>query len=177
VLAVAELALALDQIWAELEKSGVNATITMGQIATDARHHAFSKVAGEVRFCLDMRADRGDVLESIHHRLLSLIDHIGRSRSVRFDLGTRSGTHPAPMSGALLEHLECLAAREGIRTLPMPSGAGHDAAVFANSGLATGMIFIRSQNGSHNPLESMDLADFEKAARILAALLTDDAED
>jgi acetylornithine deacetylase/succinyl-diaminopimelate desuccinylase-like protein len=39
------------------------------------------------------------------------------------------------------------------------------------------MIFIRSQNGSHNPLESMDLADFHAAARLLAALLTDDVED
>jgi N-carbamoyl-L-amino-acid hydrolase len=33
------------------------------------------------------------------------------------------------------------------------------------------MIFIRSQNGSHNPLESMELADFHQAARLLAALV------
>jgi N-carbamoyl-L-amino-acid hydrolase len=171
VLAVAELALRLDQFWAELERSGANATITMGQVATDPRHHAFSKVAGEVRFCLDIRADRDELLEAIHQRLLVLIDEISRSRGVTFDLGARSGTRSAPMDGDLLGRLHHLAARESIPTLAMSSGAGHDAAVFANAGMVTGMIFIRSQNGSHNPLESMELADFHQAARLLAALV------
>jgi beta-ureidopropionase / N-carbamoyl-L-amino-acid hydrolase len=81
------------------------------------------------------------------------------------------------MDGRLRARIHDLAAREGIGALSLPSGAGHDAAVFANAGVPTGMIFIRSQNGSHNPLESMDLADFHAAARLLAALLTDDVED
>jgi N-carbamoyl-L-amino-acid hydrolase len=40
------------------------------------------------------------------------------------------------------------------------SGAGHDAAIFANEGIPAGMIFVRNQNGSHNPNEAMDLDDF-----------------
>ena len=177
VLGVAELAFRLDQFWAELDRSGANATITIGEIATDPRFHAFSKVAGEVRFCLDIRADQEALLETCHRHLLALIDEVGRSRHVTFDLGARSGTRPAPMDGRLGARLHDLAAREGIGALSLPSGAGHDAAVFANAGVPTGMIFIRSQNGSHNPLESMDLADFHAAARLLAALLTDDVED
>jgi N-carbamoyl-L-amino-acid hydrolase len=177
VLGVAELAFRLDQFWAELDRSGANATITIGEVATDPQFHAFSKVAGEVLFCLDIRADQEAVLERCHRHLLALIDEIGRSRHVSFDLRARSGTRPAPMDGRLRGRLQHLAARAGITSASLPSGAGHDAAVFANAGVPTGMIFIRSQNGSHNPLESMDLADFHAAARLLAALLTDDAED
>jgi N-carbamoyl-L-amino-acid hydrolase len=33
------------------------------------------------------------------------------------------------------------------------------------------MIFVRNQNGSHNPDEAMDLEDFDVAARALLDLL------
>jgi beta-ureidopropionase / N-carbamoyl-L-amino-acid hydrolase len=81
------------------------------------------------------------------------------------------------MNGDLLGRLHGLAAGAGIPTLALPSGAGHDAAVFANAGIATGMIFIRSQNGSHNPQESMELNDFHKATKLLAGLVSEDTED
>ena len=42
----------------------------------------------------------------------------------------------------------------------IPSGAGHDAAVFANKGVPTGMLFVRNEDGSHNPYEKMDMEDF-----------------
>jgi beta-ureidopropionase / N-carbamoyl-L-amino-acid hydrolase len=177
VLAVAELAFRLDRFWADLDRSGANATITMGQIATDPEHHAFSKVAGEVSFCLDIRADRDALLATVHQQLHDLIAEIGRSRRVTFDLGARSGTNPAPMDGELVARLHSLAAREAIPTLALPSGAGHDAAVFADAGIPAGMIFIRSHNGSHNPLESMEFDDFREASRLLAALVSEDAID
>ena len=49
----------------------------------------------------------------------------------------------------------------------IPSGAGHDAAVFANAGIPTAMIFIRNDKGSHNPDESMTIEDFIKGTEIL----------
>jgi len=55
----------------------------------------------------------------------------------------------------------------------MPSGAGHDAALFAWQGVPTAMIFVRNRNGSHNPLEAMTFADFKVAARLLGAILAD----
>jgi N-carbamoyl-L-amino-acid hydrolase len=42
----------------------------------------------------------------------------------------------------------------------MPSGAGHDASLFANAGIPSAMLFVRNQHGSHNPREAMDLDDF-----------------
>ena len=53
----------------------------------------------------------------------------------------------------------------------LPSGAGHDAGVFANIGIPSAMIFVRNENGSHNPLEAMDLNDFMDAVDVLHAAL------
>ena len=58
----------------------------------------------------------------------------------------------------------------------IPSGAGHDAAVFANAGVPTGMIFIRNQNGSHNPKEDMDINDFMAGLRILQRFIQEYTE-
>ena len=44
----------------------------------------------------------------------------------------------------------------GLPDEEIPSGAGHDAAVFANDGIPSAMIFVRNENGSHNPNEAME---------------------
>jgi N-carbamoyl-L-amino-acid hydrolase len=62
--------------------------------------------------------------------------------------------------------------RTGIPRLEMACGAGHDAAVFAGLGVPTLMLFVRNQNGSHNPDEAMDMADFAIVTRVLAQGLT-----
>jgi N-carbamoyl-L-amino-acid hydrolase len=50
----------------------------------------------------------------------------------------------------------------------MASGAGHDAAIFASAGIPSAMIFVRNQNGSHNPDEAMRIEDFDLAVRLIA---------
>ena len=49
----------------------------------------------------------------------------------------------------------------------LPSGAGHDASMFANAGIPSGMVFVRNQNGSHNPEEAMDIGDFMAGVQVL----------
>ena len=49
----------------------------------------------------------------------------------------------------------------------IPSGAGHDASLFANAGIPSGMLFIRNQNGSHNPDEAMEISDFMLGVQVL----------
>ena len=90
--------------------------------------------------------------------------------SVGFDLGPRTGSEPALMDESVIAGLREACIAEGVQDLVVPSGAGHDAAVFASEGIPTGMLFIRNQYGSHNPRESMEMADFEVAARIASRL-------
>jgi len=53
----------------------------------------------------------------------------------------------------------------------MPSGAGHDSAIFANSGIPSAMVFVRNDKGSHNPHEAMELPDFFAGAEVLSRTL------
>jgi len=49
----------------------------------------------------------------------------------------------------------------------LPSMAGHDAQNLAAIGVPTGMLFVRSTNGSHNPDEHADAADAALGAQAL----------
>src|SRR3546814_7586986 len=64
------------------------------------------------------------------------------------------------LDAGLIARLATLAQHRGIAAPAMPSGAGHDAAVFAQQGVRTAMIFVRNRHGSHNPQEAMDMPDF-----------------
>jgi N-carbamoyl-L-amino-acid hydrolase len=160
MVAVAELLVGLDALWDELAAAGHDLTVTMGEVATDPALHAFSKVAGLVRFCIDVRALEATTLALVEERLAALVAGIEARRGVRFALGPRSGSTPAPMSEAVQAALERAAAVEGIAAQRMASGAGHDAATFALAGVPAGMLFIRNRNGSHNPDEAMEIEDF-----------------
>jgi N-carbamoyl-L-amino-acid hydrolase len=92
---------------------------------------------------------------------------IGEAYRVKFDLGAATDSPPAMMDSRLRSCLLGLLERP----LQMPSGAGHDAAVFAELGIPSAMIFVRNNHGSHNPEETMDLADFAVGTQALIELL------
>jgi N-carbamoyl-L-amino-acid hydrolase len=59
------------------------------------------------------------------------------------------------------------AAALGIGHKAMASGGGHDAAAFVQAGIPAGMLFVRNQNGSHNPHEAMRMEDFASACAVV----------
>lgn len=176
VMALADLAMRLDRFWEENERPDAPLTITFGQVATDPAQHAFSKVPGEVGFCLDVRSTSPLLLERAHDALLEFAADIEKQRGVRFDWGPRSGSTPAPMDADIVRRLERIARRMDVPAPRMPSGAGHDAAVFSANGVPSAMIFVRNQNGSHNPDESMRLEDLGVAIALLIQLLMTEDE-
>ena len=171
VFALADLITGLDALWGRLEQEGLPATVTVGEVATDPVQHAFAKIPGEVRFCLDMRSTEPAVLDRIEEALAELVASIEAARGVRFALGERTGSTPARMSSALVEALSGHARRLGIPFRTMASGAGHDTATLAGQGVPSTMIFIRNQNGSHNPHEAMRIEDLCAAATLVAHLV------
>ncbi|MGU3544047.1 Zn-dependent hydrolase [Methylobacterium sp. A52T] len=173
VFALADLITGLDALWGRLEAEGCPATITLGEVATDPVQHAFAKIPGEVRFCLDVRSTEPDVLGRVEAALAAHIAAIEAARSVRFVLGERTGSTPARMSAALVEALSGHARRLGTPFRTMASGAGHDTATLAGQGVPSTMIFIRNQNGSHNPDEAMRIADLCAAATLVAHLVAE----
>ncbi|QIB33577.1 Zn-dependent hydrolase [Ancylobacter pratisalsi] len=177
VFALADLITALDRLWGEVLEGGESATITFGEIGTDPALHGFSKVPGEAGFCLDVRSPSPACLERIHAGLLHIVAGIEAARGVRFNLGARSGSAPARLDEALRARLAAVAEGCGAGFTELASGAGHDTAVFANAGVPAALVFLRNQNGSHNPDEAMEMADFAVGADILARLLARDDND
>lgn len=171
VLAVSRLVCTLHEAWCELEAAGHELTFTVGRFETDPRQADFSKVSGQVDFCLDVRSRRQATMDAMEARILAAVDDIAREYGVQIALGPRTTSEPADMDSTLCGALSDAARAAGWRYREMPSGAGHDAALFANAGVPTAMIFVRNQNGSHNPQEAMQFPDFEKGTQLLAHLL------
>ncbi|MBA3742076.1 allantoate amidohydrolase [Sporichthya sp.] len=55
----------------------------------------------------------------------------------------------------------------------LPTGAGHDAGIFAAAGVPSAMLFVRNPTGvSHSPAEHAETADCHAGVEALAAVLT-----
>lgn len=171
VVGVAELIARLDELWLSYEEHGEDLAITVGVVQTDQRLHGVSKIAGQVCFALDVRSQSPQILLRIANDIARSIQQVSTRRGVAFDLGPRSEAPPASMDACLREQLAAAAQRLNVPYIELPSGAGHDAAMFAEAGVPTAMIFIRNEHGSHNPRESMTMEDFADAASILLEML------
>ena len=121
-----------------------------GQFGT--RHRPYS--GQRVNFSFEVRSQSKETLEAFYDLFVSeCASYRGRTRRripARPAAGIRA-RHHGPCVGR-----EAAGGRPQGLGLPdeeIPSGAGHDAAVFANAGIPSAMIFVRNENGSHNPRE------------------------
>ena len=83
------------------------------------------------------------------------------------DLGEVVTTPSAKIAPEIWQSAAAACKRLGVDHEVMPSGAGHDAAVFQQAGIPAGMIFVRNENGSHNPAEQMSTDDFLLGCEVL----------
>ncbi|MXP63358.1 Zn-dependent hydrolase [Roseomonas sp. M0104] len=173
-IALAELAVALDEEWARLEAHGHRLVCTFCTLATTAEA-GFTKIAGEATFMLDVRSVNPASVDAIFAELARQVPAIEARRGVRFDLGAETGSVAAPMDAGLRAGLARAAEATGVRTLEMASGGGHDAAAFAAAGIPSAMLFVRNQNGSHNPHEAMRMEDFAEACTVVTRWLAEAA--
>jgi len=159
----------MESVWIRYERAGADLVFTAGELSTDPKLHAPSKVAGETRFVLDIRSASDATMREVVAEARAAARRIGDEYRVRFELGDTSDSPAAVMD------MKLRAALMGVLDQPfeMASGAGHDAAVFAKIGIPSAMIFVRNDHGSHNAEESMELKDFAVATRALIRLLVE----
>ena len=173
-IALAELAHRLDDRWAELEAHGHRLVCTFCVLATTAEA-GFTKIPGEATFQLDIRSVTQASVDVMYATLHALVADIEARRGVRFELGAEAVALPTPMDAAIRAGLLRAATDLGIAHREMPSGGGHDAVAFAQAGVPAGMVFVRNQNGSHNPREAMRMEDFADAAAVVTRWAADAA--
>jgi N-carbamoyl-L-amino-acid hydrolase len=171
-IALAELAHRLDDHWAALEAKGQQLVCTFCVLAT-TEEAGFTKIPGEARFQLDVRSVQPATVDAVFAELHRLVPLIEARRGVRFELGHEGGSQPSLMDTNVQTGLLRAAAALGIVHRTMPSGGGHDAAAFAQAGIPAGMLFVRNQNGSHNPHEAMRMEDFTAACAVVTRWAAD----
>jgi N-carbamoyl-L-amino-acid hydrolase len=171
VLAMADLLVRLDDSWATILHKGGDLVLTSGIVGTDPRKHAMTRIPDSIAFSLDIRSQSAHTLDEMRSLLAAEMRQVERDRKVRFELDEELRVEPALCDPALVARLTQAMRQAGHKPFVMPSGGGHDAAVFAAAGVPSAMVFVRNQNGSHNPHEAMELADFAAASDIIYEFL------
>ena len=128
-------------------------------------------IAGEVRFTVDIRAADARTLAEAQHDVFAQLDAIAARRGVKLAGNRTHDVKPVPCSIRMQEQIAAAVERT-LRTRPalrLPSGAGHDAMIFAEV-TDVGMMFVRCGAGgvSHSPEETVNAQD---AGLALAALV------
>jgi N-carbamoyl-L-amino-acid hydrolase len=171
VFAAAELLTRLDRHWRSLLERGSDLVVTTGLFNTDPAESAISRIPGRVSFSFEARSKDIDTLDAFYELFRSECARIEEERGVEFRFDGRLSSSPALMDPDWIERLRAAARHLGLPDELMPSGAGHDAAVFAAAGVPSAMIFVRNENGSHNPDEAMEMDDFSIGLSLMHAVL------
>ena len=138
---------------------------TVGRI--EATPGAINVIPGMARFTIDIRGEKDADRDSAVRRVLDEIAQIAQSRRISVEV---KRPHEAPScrcAPALMAALERAIEAGGLKSMRLPSGAGHDAMVIA-AVVDVAMLFVRCKAGiSHNPAESIIVEDAARAAEAL----------
>lgn len=168
MFAVADLITRLDEHWRALLERGIDLVVTTGIVGTDPAEHAISRIPVKVDFSLEVRSQSPDTLDVFYELMRTECRAIERDRGVQFVFDRRLSSAPAIMDAHVSSLLVDACRALDLPQERVPSGAGHDAAIFANAGIPSGMVFVRNANGSHNPHESMAIDDFMRGVQVMA---------
>ena len=167
VFAASELIMRMDDHWSTIQQHGGDLVLTAGIFQTDASRHAMSRIPGEVTFSFEARSQDTGTLRALEELLKSECRLIERERQVKFVFDEVVHAAPAETDPTMVKAILAACSAEDLPAEAIASGAGHDAAIFAQAGIPTGMIFVRNRNGSHNPNEQMDVDDLIAAVGVM----------
>ena len=160
------LAAAAEMIVA-IERRGAataNLVATVGRI--EVRPAAVNVIPDWARFTIDIRAPVDANRMRAINDLEREIRAIALGRGVAVEMKRTYEEAAASCEPWLIEQLAASIDRAGIRTVRLPSGAGHDALAIASL-CPIGMLFVRCRGGiSHNPAESITVEDADVALRV-----------
>jgi beta-ureidopropionase / N-carbamoyl-L-amino-acid hydrolase len=124
-------------------------------------------VAARATMTVDLRNTDEAVLQESERRLASFCRQLEVDEGVIISARTLARFEPVQFDERVVAIVESTASRLGNSVKRMPSGAGHDAQMFARV-CPTAMIFTPSVKGiSHNPAEFTEPADLVMGADIL----------
>ena len=166
-LAAAAFALAAEQL-VGAEFPGAVATVGRLELAPGA----FNVIPGRAELALEFRAADARTLDGLERALLERAHAEAEARGATVAAQPVGHWPPTPLDGGVCDVVERAAARLGLDSLRMASGAGHDAQALAGL-TAAGMVFVPSLGGiSHDPRElTTPAACLDGASVLLEAAL------
>jgi len=140
---------------------------TVGRL--EIQPNAPSVVASQAVFSIDLRHPDSGRLQALGDAISGLCADHGHPCKVAVSELTSAMSLEFPQS--IRDLIRGCAADIGIRTLELPSAAGHDAR-FMHGMCPSGMIFVACKGGiSHNESESASASDLADGTRVLADVL------
>lgn len=133
-------------------------------------------VPQEAVMTVDLRHTDEATLQKAEARLWAAAQHFARDAGCEITRRTLARFEPVEFDPALVDSVEAAAATRGLSHRRMPSGAGHDAQMFAPS-CPSAMIFVPSKDGiSHNIHEYTAPPEIAAGAQLLMDVVCQQAE-
>ncbi len=141
------------------------------QVGTVGRLQVFPNapnvVPGLVRHSIELRDLSADKIARLGDEIQKRAQEIAQETGTEIIMEKVEHDPPAVADPEMQAKIEAAAAGLGLKTMRLPSGAGHDAQMMAKVG-PIGMIFVPSINGiSHSPKESTNWQDCANGANVL----------
>jgi beta-ureidopropionase / N-carbamoyl-L-amino-acid hydrolase len=161
--AAAQLVLKVESVAAELNMCS---TATVGFV--DVTPNTTNTIPGAVRLTAEIRdTDPGRIRHS-EALLMSMVASVRRERGIEIVVRKAHQSDPVGTDPAIRAAIEQAAQMLGLDWLTMPSGAGHDAQIFAEQ-LPSAMLFVPSIGGiSHHYVEDTRDEDLVLGCQVLA---------
>jgi allantoate deiminase len=127
----------------------------------------FNVIPGAAEFTIDVRSATADGFERLTPFVRETLEEIAAAEGLRLELVETHRKSPVELDPELQAGLEAAAREEGATTMPLVSGAGHDAMVLAHY-VPAAMLFVPSRGGvSHSPDEYTEERLCDLGARVL----------
>jgi beta-ureidopropionase / N-carbamoyl-L-amino-acid hydrolase len=124
-------------------------------------------VPGLVKHSIELRDLSAEKIARLGDEIQKRAQEIARETGTEITMERVEHDPPAVADPEIQAKIEGAAAGLGLKTMRLPSGAGHDAQMMAKVG-PIGMIFVPSINGiSHSPKESTNWQDCANGANVL----------
>ncbi len=146
---------------------GRPAVSTVGRV--HVKPNATAIIPDSVTFTLDVRHPDPDLCQKLYDTHEAFMREVAKRRNLEISWKIMID-HPAcPSDAALVSTLRTAANTQGVPTMLMASGAGHDSQQMAKIARVA-MIFVRSKDGrSHTPDEFSSIDDIVAGIEVLAA--------
>ncbi len=153
----------------------VAATLGKGQLATVGHIHAHPNlvnvIPNEVVFTVDMRNTDEEALKIAVQRVAEYAEKTARRHGTTLRRKILADFAPVAFDEKMIALVESFANKHNYKAMRMPSGAGHDAQMFAPH-CPTGMVFVPSVGGlSHNVKEFTHAGDIHAGVKLLLSMI------